>query len=215
MDRPALLPLPATPYEYSEWEKHPVQINYHVFVAYRYYSVPYEYIGVTADVRVTRTTVEIFIAGKRVASHLRTHVKGKYTTVDAHMPSNHRARAPWTPERIVRWAATIGTSTVSLCEGIMATGHVPERGFMACQGIIRLSHAYPPERVEAACHTALGLRSYSYRSVASILKKGLDTGQHSPRSVAPQPGHANIRGQEYYQTTLGLNGNHTEETPAC
>ena len=215
VDKPALLPLPATPYEYCEWKKFIVQLNYHVLVDHCFYSVPYKHIGVTADVRVTRTTVEVFVAGTRVASHLRARVKGKYTTVDDHMPSHHRAQAAWTPERILRWAGTVGPYTSTLCEGIMAANYVPEKGFMACQGIIRLARAYSPERVEAACHKALALRSYSYRSVASILKKGLDKEPHRHRPVAWAPAHTNIRGQEYYQTTLGLAAQPQKEAPIC
>ena len=37
------------------------------------YSVPYEYIKQKVDVRLTRTTVEVFFSGTRVASHLRLH----------------------------------------------------------------------------------------------------------------------------------------------
>src|SRR5205823_85666 len=41
LDRPALRPLPAPPYEYAEWKLARVNIDYHVEVEGHYYSVPY------------------------------------------------------------------------------------------------------------------------------------------------------------------------------
>lgn len=56
------------------------------------YSVPYEYIKQQVDVRLTRTTVEIFFAGTRIASHLRLHSRpNQYSTVEDHMPLDHQS----------------------------------------------------------------------------------------------------------------------------
>ncbi len=41
LDRPALRPLPTQPYEYAEWKRVRVNIDYHVEVDGHYYSVPY------------------------------------------------------------------------------------------------------------------------------------------------------------------------------
>ena len=43
VDRPALKPLPTEPYEYAEWKKCRVGIDYHVDVADHYYSVPHRF----------------------------------------------------------------------------------------------------------------------------------------------------------------------------
>jgi transposase len=44
LDRPALEPLPAEPYEYAEWKRCRVNLDYHVEIAKHYYSVPYQLI---------------------------------------------------------------------------------------------------------------------------------------------------------------------------
>ena len=41
-DRPALLPLPPTPYEYAEWKRCRVNLDYHVEIAKHFYSVPFQ-----------------------------------------------------------------------------------------------------------------------------------------------------------------------------
>jgi len=60
-----LLPLPAAPFDLAVWKVAAVQYNYHISVERMNYSVPYEYIKQQVDVRLTRTTVEIFFADVR------------------------------------------------------------------------------------------------------------------------------------------------------
>ena len=103
-----LLPLPATPFELAVWKVATVQYNYHISVERMNYSVPYEYIKQQVDVRLTRTTVEIFFSGTRVASHLRLHGRpNQYSTVESHMPPDHQSYLQWNGERFLRWAEQI------------------------------------------------------------------------------------------------------------
>ena len=64
---------------------------------------------------------------------------------------------------------------------------------------MRLGKSYSPERLEAACRRALTLGACSYKSIESILKKGLDR-QPLPQQpdVMASPPHPNIRGPQYY-----------------
>ncbi|MCY3630615.1 MAG: IS21 family transposase [Bacteroidetes bacterium] len=50
-DRPVMRPLPALPYEFREWKKLKVNLNYHVQVHGGYYSVPYRYAHQSLDLR--------------------------------------------------------------------------------------------------------------------------------------------------------------------
>ena len=69
IDRPALQPLPAGRFEYAEWKRARVNLDYHVEADQHYYSTPYQLVGKEVDVRSTSNAVEIFYQGKRVASH--------------------------------------------------------------------------------------------------------------------------------------------------
>jgi transposase len=51
LDRPALKPLPVQPYEYAEWKRARVNIDYHVEVDGHYYSVPYALVKQQLEVR--------------------------------------------------------------------------------------------------------------------------------------------------------------------
>jgi len=201
VDRPNALPLPQRPYEYAEWYKARVQLNYHIEVDGHYYSVPYQLLHERLDIRLTATIVEAFHKGERVAAHVRLYTKGGYTTLKEHMPPSHRYYAEWNPARFIQWAGKTGEATARLVETILSTRPYPEQGFKACLGIINLTRDYEPVRVEAAARRALQFKTCSYRSVKAILSAGLDRQpdngeQHGLPGLLP---HRNIRGQEYYQ----------------
>jgi len=201
IDRPNALPLPQGLYEYAEWYKAKVQLNYHIEVDHHYYSVPYQLLHERLDIRLTATMVEALHKGERVAAHVRSHVKGGYATLPEHMPPSHRYYAEWNPARFIQWAGKTGESTARLVEKILATRPYPEQGYKACLGIINLTRDYEPVRVEAAASRALKFKTCSYRSMKAILSAGLDRQPDNGK----QPGlpgllpHQNIRGQGYYQ----------------
>ncbi|MDP6511185.1 MAG: IS21 family transposase [Dehalococcoidia bacterium] len=202
LDRPCALPLPEHPYEYAEWLKARVNIDYHIEVDHHYYSVPFQLLREKLDVRLTPTTIEAFRKGERVAAHIRSYVRGKHTTLREHMPPEHRRYAEWSPSRFIQWAAKTGAATAQLVEKIMAARIYPEQGYRACLGIIRLGQHYEPERVEAAAQRALKFNTCSYKSVRAILAAGLDRqpdAEEQPHQMRLLM-HGNIRGREYYAT---------------
>jgi len=204
VDRPNALPLPARPYEYAEWYKSRVNVDYHIEVDHHYYSVPFQLLREKVDVRLTATTVEAFRKGGRVAAHARSYVRGGHTTLREHMPPEHRSYAEWSPSRFIHWAGKTGVATAQLVEKVLASRTYPEQGYRACLGIIRLGRHYEPERVEAAAQRALKFNACSYRSMKAILTAGLDRPQdigsfQGKDGQMSLPLHQNIRGREYYQ----------------
>ncbi len=201
LDRPALKQLPDVRYEHALWKFVRPSLDYHVELDDHYYSVPFTLRHEQLDLRATSSTVEIFRKGERVASHLRSSLRGRHTTVPEHMPKSHQAHLEWSPERIARWAQTIGPDTRALVEAIFADRPHPEQGYRSCLGILRLAKRYGDARLEVASGRALAVRARSYRHVESILKHGLDR-LPAPDS-SPQDGvavvHVNLRGPDYYR----------------
>ena len=207
IDRPALRPLPAEAYSFAEWKKARVNIDYHIEIERHYYSVPYALLHHELDVRYTVMTVEIFHRGHRIASHARSSRIGGHTTIDAHRPKSHQRYLEWTPERLVRWASTIGPFTAALVDKILHSRPHPEQGFRSCLGILRLGKTYGSDRLEAAAARACNLNACSYQSVKSILKTGLDRQlELEPPLDRPPIQHPNIRGTDYFNP---------QEEPSC
>ncbi len=199
VDRPALRPLPATPYEFAEWKQAKVPFDYHVTVAHNFYSVSFRLIGAQVDVRLTARIVEILYHGRRVASHARLYGRGLYATDPAHRPAAHQRYLEWSPERVIRWAADVGPHTAQLVETILRERPHPEHGYRTCVGIIQLGKHYPHARLEAAAARALAAHAHSYRSLKSILEKGLDqTALDLVQDAQPIGPHANVRGAPYF-----------------
>lgn len=117
--RPAervLRALPPERYQYGAWETHRVNIDCHVCFDHHWYSVPYQLTQQEVEVRATAATIEIFHRGVRSASHARSHLADRATTVAEHRPKAHQPHLEWTPSRLVEWAATVGPVTAQLFE---------------------------------------------------------------------------------------------------
>ncbi len=201
LDQPALKPLPDQRYQHALWKFVRANIDYHVELAGHYYSVPFTLRGQPLELRHTAATVEVFHHRQRVASHLRSAARGRHTTVAEHMPKSHQAHLQWSPERITRWAHTIGPQTRTLVEALFADRPHPEQGYRSCLGILQLAKRYGAPRLEAACARAVAVRARSYRHVESILKHGLDrvpAPDSSPHGGVPVA-HLNLRGRDYYR----------------
>lgn len=199
LDKPALKPLPKNHYEYAEWKRAKLNIDYHIEVDGHYYSAPYSLVKQRLDVRITSSVIEIFHKSKRVASHIRSFKKGIHTTIKEHMPRSHREYYGWNPSRIIAWGEKSGDSVGEVFEKIIASRSHPEQGYRSCLGIIRLEKKYEKDRLEAACKRALAIGSPSYKSVKSILKTGLDKQQLLTTPESEPVDHHNIRGADYYQ----------------
>jgi transposase len=202
LERPALRPLPLTPFEYAEFKKAKVsRLDYHVEFDRHYYSVPHALVGQEVELRVTRTTIEVLYHHRRVASWARSARRGDYSTLPEHMPAAHRAHQTWSPQRLLHWAGRIGAATQSVVAHILETKPHPEQGYRACLGMLALARKFGESRLEAACARAVTLGAMSRKSVASILANGLD---QQPVQLAldhdapPLPAHANVRGPQYY-----------------
>jgi transposase len=200
LDKAQLRPLPDERYCLAEWAKARVNIDYHVEVERHFYSVPHALIHETLDVRLTNATIELLHKGRRVASHKRSDLPGRHTTISEHMPKSHQKHLEWTPTRLIHWAGTIGPSTQALVSEILASRPHPEMGYRSCLGILRLAKRYDNERLEAASARALGVGARSYRHIAAILKNGLDrVPQEEPETNQLPLLHENVRGPGYYQ----------------
>jgi transposase len=200
LDKPALSALPTARFVHGDWKRARVHIDYHVEYDRHFYSVPYQLVGEEVWVRATTMTLEVFHKSQRVASHVRSYQRGGHRTDDKHRSFRHQKHADWSPERLVRWATTIGVNVAALVEKILAERKHPEHGYRSCLGIMRLEKKYGGARLDAACARVVGVGGRSYKHVESVLRLGLD--QLAP-ATAPEDevsvgDHENVRGADYY-----------------
>ncbi len=201
-EKPFLIPLPKRPFELSEWKIATVAPNYHISVDKQNYSVPYEYIKQKVDVRITRSTVEVFFGGKRICSHPRLYGRAnQYSTVEAHMPPNHQQYVQWNGDRFRKWAAKIGSNTNTVIDALLSGYKVEQQGYKACMGILKLADKYSNERLENACKKALSFTPRpSLKNIQAILSSGQDQYTESIEEERPSSSQYGFtRGAEYYE----------------
>lgn len=204
LDQPVLRPLPVTPYEFDEWKRGSVGFDYHIDWDDHHYSVPFQLVKQTVDIRITATVVEVFQGGKRVAVHPRSRVKFGYSTLPEHMPPAHRKWLEWTPQRIINWAAKAGQNVAALVERLMSSRPHPEQGFRSAIGIIGLGKKVGDFRLDAACRRAIAIGGETYRCVARILEHGQDRlPLPGATPTSPVLTHSNLRGGTYFATGNG------------
>jgi transposase len=202
VERPTLLPLPAFRYELKKQLFATVMKNGHVSLSAdkHYYSVPYRFIGKKVKIMYSRSTVEIFYNYDRIAIHKRTKSPYNYTTEKDHMASAHQFVSDWTPERFLNWAAGIHEDVHLYILKILDRKQHPEQAYKSCVGILSFAKKVGNDRLIKACQRALGYGIYNYKTIQTILEKGLDKYDESEENKQLEmPLHENIRGEEYYQ----------------
>lgn len=199
LDQPALMPLPANPYEFAD-----VRINvrvgkdYHVEYERHFYSVPSALANQRVDIHATVRTIEILHSHKRVASHPRSDVVGGHTTDPAHLSDSHRYYAEGQPDALLAWAATAGSATLEHVTHQLQARTDFGKGLRAAQTIRRLAREYGDARMEEACAHALRIHSFTITSLRSILRQSPDKRVDSTTFVPPITTHDNLRGAGYF-----------------
>ena len=170
-EQPNLQPLPDRPFELADWKVCVVAYNYHVSADKMFYSVPHEYIKQKVDVRLTRSTIEVFQNGTRIASHARKYGHpGQYATRPEHMPEDHLKYVQWNAERFLSWAKAIGDNTVAVTKAILASRKIEQQAYRTCMALLKLAEKYSPARLESACKRALSYTpSPGFKSIQTIL----------------------------------------------
>lgn len=200
VDKPALKPLPPERYQYAQWGKARIHIDYHFVFDDHYYSVPYKHIHHPIEIRASAKMVECFYEGIRIAAHERSYARYQFTTLAEHMPTAHRVYSEWTPERMKQWANKIGPETTKFIDRMISSRAFPQQAYRSCLGLLRLGKRFSEERLEKACATALLAGASRYKHVELILKNKLDAIPSSPTEKNPIiSSHKNIRGPFYYK----------------
>lgn len=141
LDKPALTPLPAQPYEYAQWRVSKPGIDYHLDIDGKLYSVPHRLVGEKLGVRLTATAVEVFHKGSRVAAHPR-QIPGRHATQPERMPKSHRAHAQWSPGRFLNWAGDVQRRQTPTQRPASSRARLPR--------LLRAAQPCPPLRQSAA-----------------------------------------------------------------
>ncbi|CAI09264.1 transposase, fragment [Aromatoleum aromaticum EbN1] len=200
VEKALLLPLPTVPPVLATWVKVTVHPDTHVKFGLCLYSVPFRLVGQELWLRATHTSVQVFHEHQLIASHPRLKDPGRRSTVRDHQPLEAQAYQLRDPQWCLEAATRIGSACAALIEALFADRVLDN--LRAAQGIVRLAKTYGSARLEAACVRALSFGSPRYRTVKTILAKGLD--QQAAQSSFDALAETYTRGGRFCRDTKSL-----------
>lgn len=193
-------PLPLTPYEPAVWSTAKVLLDYLISDGKNKYSVPFDLIGETVDIKLTQGFVEVFFKGNRVALHQRakTYVKDPII-IPEHMPEAHRKFLTYNADDFFVWATAIGPNTSAVIKYFLTADKEPEQGFKACASLTKLKDRYGSKRMEKACEKVLAFTNApTIRIINTYLKNDKIISQKE-KSIKEEDKHYGItRGASYF-----------------
>jgi transposase len=190
VERPAMLPLPAAPYEPAVWTAAVVGRDAHVRAGWAWYTVPYPYVGRTLAVRLTAGLVQCFAEHRLVKTHPRVpkgHRRTDWDDYPPHKAAFFRRTPAWCREQ----AGQLGPAVGAAVAAVLADGTLHH--LRQAQGLLRLGERYGAARLDAACARALAFGDPGLRTVRTILERGLE-GAGAPPAAAPAAAGAYLRG---------------------
>lgn len=163
-ERPFLLPLPTTRFEYYRIGERAVHFDGFIEVNGAYYHAPPHYVGTKVAVHIGRLWIRII--DPRTHQLLREHAvigKGQRRIIEADLPKQ-------TPPKVLDLVARIGSFGPSCA--IFARAVENERGVLAARtlfGVIDLAHRYGRESLERACALAVTAQTWRLRFLRAYL----------------------------------------------
>lgn len=182
VERNLLGPLPDRTPELYCWGKAKLHGDCHLQFENCRYSAPYRLVHEELWLRASYTLVDVFHEQQLVASHPRSRHPGTRSTIKDHLPPEAQAYWMRDPQWCLKQADQIGGYCKTLIDRLFQDKVLDN--LRAAQGIIGFDKSYGSQRLNNACERALAYDNPRYRTVKTILAKGLDT-QPKQQNLSP------------------------------
>lgn len=169
-ERSCLKTLPEQPFRQPEVGQRKVYRDCHVYVAYNYYSVPFEYVGKTIDIEINDDLVKLFDQGKQIAIHQRLLGRGFFSTNENHYPHYKLPFSSCSKQRLSDRMQGIGDYACQLFTVLLEKQ--PQYWYRTTQGILSLQKHFSNQVINLACHRALSYGAIKYQQIKSICQSG-------------------------------------------
>jgi hypothetical protein len=155
-----------------------VGANSHIGFDGAYYSVPHTLFGEKVIVRAKKHTIDILDCnGSCVASHNRSYIKRKYTTVPSHMSNIYYSIIyddRYDGAKLRKWAESIGDKTYQVIDLLLDRKKIEEHAYKSCMAILRLAGKYGKPLLEKACTHALDSGTCNFTAIQKFVKNEYD-----------------------------------------
>jgi len=163
-----LLSLPAQRWQPVTWRRAKVNRDWHIQVESIKYSVPYRFAGVSVDVRIIGSRLDVLAGGEVIATHRQGQRRNSFVTDAAHAPAHHEGMdGLWTRGYFLRQAAKVGPGCVAALSRLLDSRAIEAQGFRSCMNILDLGKRGNRHLLEQACQRLVAdpHRQVSYTAV--------------------------------------------------
>jgi len=201
LDQEYLAPLNPNRFEYAEFKLN-VTVNktYHVLYQNHYYSVPFQEISNKVEIRDSGMTIEIYRSGERLAAHKKGLPDRTHTTLESHMPSNHKFQSQFGYDFVCKEAEKIGPSMLEAVKKIMGSSDASNEYLSKkAYSLVVLQKDYNLCAIEKAVKYILHFTTPTVEFLKSTLDQNLANEIWEEDSSEIITIHSNIRGAAHYQ----------------
>lgn len=167
VEKPCLLPLPASLFPVFEEGQRRVHRDGYIELQRAYYSVPPEYVGRQVWVRWEARVVRVFNQRReQIALHTR-HEPGKFSTDPAHIHDHKRVIIERGADWLLDRARLLGKHSGCWAQAMFAQRG--PQGMRVLQGLLALAEKHPVSQLERACEQALHHGAWRLRDLRQLL----------------------------------------------
>jgi transposase len=171
-EQPHLLPAPIDVYDLPVYASAKVHRDHHIEVARSLYSVPGSLIGARVEVRADRALVRIFHRGQLIKVHPRQEPGHRSTDPDD-LPAHKTVYAMRDLDRLQAMAAEHGPNVGAYASALLNIP-LPWTKMRQVYALLGLVKKWGPERVDAACASALEHETVNVGLIGRMLERGTE-----------------------------------------
>lgn len=185
-----LADLPDEPFLPTVWKKSKVSPDWHITIATVHYSVPYQHVGATVDVRIRGEQLEVFADGATVATHTVGTQRGAYVTDVAHCPPGMEdPNNLWSSQYFLTQASRVGPNTRKAIADLLAARPIVAQAYLPARNILAMGKGDNKSILEEACRRLAGdatrRRAISYTAVKNMM--AAVRSEHTTRPTSTPP----------------------------
>lgn len=170
VERPALLPLPASIFPSFEEVQRRVHRDGYVEFQKAYYSVPPEHVGRLVWVRAESRMVRVFnLRMVPIGAHARVE-PGRFATAQEHLDPRKRHPIERGAEYLLGRCRLLGAQAGAWAEAMLR--HRGPYSLRVLQGLLALARDYPGERIDQVAALALHRGAFRLRDLRRLLAEG-------------------------------------------
>lgn len=173
-EKDLLAQLPRKPFVMTVWKKSKVAPNWHITIDSAHYSIPYQHVGLTLDVRICGEQLDVLNKGHIIATHRVATQRGAYVTDIAHCPPGMEdPNSLWSSAYFLTQASRVGPCTHAAIDALLSTKPIIAQAYLPARNILGMGKGDSKVILEEACRRLIGQgktpRAITYTAVKNMM----------------------------------------------